>query len=435
MKLEIFSGKITSHRGCFFALATLVFIFIAKPHQTFAGASFVESYVIISGGSGAGDYYYEVIDNGGGNTPLVSIGNYNLLSGTNLVLKGGQNKVTVTPNDYQKSWNTQSINYRFYLDGSTAPSYTSMGNFTWGGDAYPTYTWTKSDLSPTLASSSTASGTYNLQVYSYGQATYWSGSADTGWWMTDSSTTTATINLFYGATAGGTQSSAFTGSGYFNFNGSGQTYTLNAANTYTGETQIDAGTVSITSTGSLSSSSMVYLGNGGNSSNAGLTLAGTTTFANNLQANVSAGAGTRTITKSDATSQTMSGAITLNQSTSFDIASGGSLALSGVVGGTNAFTKTGAGTMTLSGSSANTFSSGTVTVSAGTLVLNKSANTAAIAGRPVTVSSGATLRTDAAVPRASHAGPDGRSGVVLPGGTWVLADSGARARLLIGRAD
>ncbi|NCY23015.1 hypothetical protein EBX31_13825, partial [bacterium] len=65
----------------------------------------------------------------------------------------------------------------------------------------------------------------------------------------------------------------------------------------------------------------------------------------------------------------MSGAITLNNLTTFDVASGGSLTLSGVVGGTNSFTKSGLGTMTLSGSSANTFSVGTVTVSAGTLIL------------------------------------------------------------------
>ena len=171
---------------------------------------------------------------------LVNIGNYNLLSGTDLVLKGGQNKVTVSSPDYQKSWNVQSMNYRFYLDGATVPAYSQMGNFTWGGDAYPTYTWTKSDMSQTLATATTASGSYRFQVSSYGQATYWNGSADTGYYMTDSSATTATINLFYGATATDTQPRAFTGSGWFNFNNSTGTYTLNAANTYSGETQIDA---------------------------------------------------------------------------------------------------------------------------------------------------------------------------------------------------
>jgi autotransporter-associated beta strand protein len=56
-------------------------------------------------------------------------------------------------------------------------------------------------------------------------------------------------------------------------------------------------------------------------------------------------------------------------------------------------TKTGAGTVTLSGASANTFS-GMTTVSAGTLELNKTAGTDALAGN-VTVNSGAILLVSA----------------------------------------
>ncbi|NBU71343.1 MAG: hypothetical protein EBS53_07835, partial [Bacteroidetes bacterium] len=62
--------------------------------------------------------------------------------------------------------------------------------------------------------------------------------------------------------------------------------------------------------------------------------------------------------------------------------------------GNASFTKYDAGTLTLAGTNANTLS-GASTVNAGTLVLNKSANVAAIAGA-LTISSGATLRTDAA---------------------------------------
>ena len=191
------------------------------------------------------------------------------------------------------------------------------------------------------------------------------------------------------------------------------TLTLNAVMNYTGNTEIDQGTVAIGSGGGLASGSAVFIGSGANNLDSTLSLAGTTTFANNLVVNPSTGSGTRTITKSDATSQAMSGAITLNRSTSFDVVSGGTLALSGVVSGNEAFTKTGDGIMVLSGGSANTFSAGTVTVSAGTLVLNKSANTSAIAGRPISISSGATLRTDAA-------GQIGSAPLVTANGTFDL---------------
>ena len=366
-----------------------------------ADVAIQESYVIINNGSG--NYYYEGKDNGGTNTPFSTINaTVNLLASPTLTLNGGQTKTVASGGDYQNSSNYERLYYRFYNSTGTPGAYSTISeSFLASQPAYPNYTWETSNSNINLISGKD-SGTYYLDVYWDGNGSWWNGSSQQYYtsaanaYGSSGSPIRAIYSLFYGATTTGTQPSAFTGTGYFNFNGSGQTYTLNAANTYTGQTQIDAGTVSITSTGSLSSSSMVYLGNGGNSSNAGLTLAGTTTFGNTLQVNQNNGSGTRTITKSDATSQTMSGTITLNQLTSFDVASGGTLTLSGVVGGTNSFTKIGSGTMILSGSSANTFNSGSVTVSAGTLVLNKSANTSAIAGRPVDIASGATMRTDAA---------------------------------------
>ncbi len=58
-----------------------------------------------------------------------------------------------------------------------------------------------------------------------------------------------------------------------------------------------------------------------------------------------------------------------------------SATISGVIAGTQGMNKSGTGTLTLAGgSSANTLT-GTTTVNAGTLVLNKTANTVAIAGR------------------------------------------------------
>ena len=72
------------------------------------------------------------------------------------------------------------------------------------------------------------------------------------------------------------------------------------------------------------------------------------------------------------------------------------LAITGVISGGGSYTLRNQGiTVTLSGAAANTFTGTTTVMNTSTLVLNKSANTAAIAGF-VTIDSGATVRTDAA---------------------------------------
>ncbi|MFM8807962.1 MAG: beta strand repeat-containing protein, partial [Chthoniobacterales bacterium] len=139
------------------------------------------------------------------------------------------------------------------------------------------------------------------------------------------------------------------------------TLTLGAVNNYTGNTEIDAGTLSIGSGGGLSSSSMLFLGSGLNNSDATLLLAGTTTLANAIQVNTTNSAGSggaRFITKSDATSQTLSGNFTNNLQTSVNVAnSAGNLALSGAMAGSGNIVKVGEGTLALSGSSGS-FSGG-----------------------------------------------------------------------------
>ena len=73
-----------------------------------------------------------------------------------------------------------------------------------------------------------------------------------------------------------------------------------------------------------------------------------------------------------------------------------SLNINGVISGTGAYNIKDQGiTVTYSGSGANTFSGTTTVENSSTLVLNKSANTAAIAGSLI-VNSGATVRTDSA---------------------------------------
>jgi autotransporter-associated beta strand protein len=88
-------------------------------------------------------------------------------------------------------------------------------------------------------------------------------------------------------------------------------------------------------------------------------------------------------------SVTYTGALSAAGATTLTAAAGGTTTFSGIVSGAGTVTKTGAGTVTLSGVSDNTFT-GMTTVSAGTLRLNKSADTDAIAG-DLTIQSGATL--------------------------------------------
>ena len=194
---------------------------------------------------------------------------------------------------------------------------------------------------------------------------------------------TLTLDVTSGNAVTGTQNLTVGGSGNVTINdninisssklvkdGSG-VLTLGAAMTYSGNTEVDAGTLSISSAGDLTDSSMFYLGSGSVGQNATLQIAGTTAFGNALQVN--SGSGSRTISKTDATSQTMSGVITNNNSTTVSVTqSGGNLTASGAISGSGALVKTGSGTFTLSGNSTSYtggiyIDSGTVVQSAGSM--------------------------------------------------------------------
>jgi autotransporter-associated beta strand protein len=99
--------------------------------------------------------------------------------------------------------------------------------------------------------------------------------------------------------------------------------------------------------------------------------------------------GSGTLGIEEAGTATFSGNILNNNAATFTAASGGTATFSGAISGAGTLSKTGIGTVTLSGASANTFT-GTTTVSAGTLELNKTADVAAIAG-DIEVNDGAFL--------------------------------------------
>jgi fibronectin-binding autotransporter adhesin len=152
------------------------------------------------------------------------------------------------------------------------------------------------------------------------------------------------------------------------------TLTLSGANTYTGLTTISAGTLSAqnpTALGTAANGTTVTSGatldiNGVAIVNEAVTIDGIGVGGN--------GALTGTGVAS------LSGGVTLG-STTPTIGGTGTLTLSGVIanGAGNTLTKVGTGTLTLAGAAANTYT-GTTTVNAGTLELNKTAGVNALGG-------------------------------------------------------
>jgi autotransporter-associated beta strand protein len=173
----------------------------------------------------------------------------------------------------------------------------------------------------------------------------------------------------------------------------GNNVTLNAANTYTGETQINNGTLTLGASGNLAAGSNVFLGNGTVAFNAALVINNNNSYGNNLTVNTSSGSGTRTLTIGASNTPSLSGSFAVNRALEINSGASANLTLSGVVSGASNVSKTGSGNLTLSGATANSYS-GDLTVSAGTLTLNKSAGTKA--ADDVIVSVGATLSTNAA---------------------------------------
>jgi autotransporter-associated beta strand protein len=214
------------------------------------------------------------------------------------------------------------------------------------------------------------------------------------------------------AGTGHTVSGAVTGNRGVVKQGTGS-LTLSGANTSTGGFFIDNGTLNLNG-GSLAFS-RIEIGSGvdGDQDPNDAKLAVTAgTFATSIVVNNDGTAGNRTIEFANSTgSATLSGTIVAEKTFSANVANSAATGvLSGVISGAGGLTKTGSGTLTLSGSSANSYS-GLTTISAGTLNLNKSSGNAIVGA--TTISSGATLLLSASNQVDSGAGDT----VTLSGGT------------------
>jgi fibronectin-binding autotransporter adhesin len=148
------------------------------------------------------------------------------------------------------------------------------------------------------------------------------------------------------------------------------TATLSGANTYTGTTAVNAGTLLIGAAapsganGALgNAASTVTVGDTSGSADAAIYTSGAFTVARKLS--VQAGSsGIKSIGGFSADASTFSGTIGLNDNVTLYAASGGNATLSGIISGAFNITQSGTGTVTLSGN--NTYT-GTTTITQGTI--------------------------------------------------------------------
>ncbi len=106
-------------------------------------------------------------------------------------------------------------------------------------------------------------------------------------------------------------------------------------------------------------------------------------------------------------------AANITNNTAFNYGSSAAQTLSGMISGTGSLTNSGSGTLTLSGTAANIYS-GLTTVSAGTLTLNKTAGVNAVGGNIAVIGGTLSLST-------SNQIPDSSSVAISGAGIWAQA--------------
>ncbi|NCY23016.1 hypothetical protein EBX31_13830 [bacterium] len=213
--------------GIFSVLLGCVIFGFATTNKGFAGMYYYGSEIGITVNGTTS--YYDLQGNQTANPDFngVNLGTYNLLGGSSLTLIGA--KVYVNRDngsDYINTNNTQTI-YWDVGQGSLT-TYTAQQILAGGPSGSSTayigsnnFTGQNYNLSVNLGADIITSGTYNIGFYLYGNASYDSGGQQyfnmNNYSNNGGANYIATITGYYGATTTGTQASAFTGTGYFNF--------------------------------------------------------------------------------------------------------------------------------------------------------------------------------------------------------------------------
>ena len=191
------------------------------------------------------------------------------------------------------------------------------------------------------------------------------------------------------------------------------TLTLSGSNTYSGLTNITAGTVVAANDGALGGSTYgntvadgaaLQLKGGSTVTEGSFTVTGSgsdgtgalrsLTGSNTLAAAVNLG-GSTTVSSDGGSALNVSGQVNLGSSNALTVSGNGTTEFSGAINGGGEILKTGSGTLTFSGSSSNSFSGG-LDIASGTVVLAKTAGTNATGGGAITVGDG-TGRAGSAV--------------------------------------
>ncbi len=195
------------------------------------------------------------------------------------------------------------------------------------------------------------------------------------------------------------------------------TLILGGANTYTGVTTVNNGTLQLdvsapnAAAGALgNASSAVLLGTASSPVNATLSLltngagvdVGRAITVGNFGASTTIGGLNTTGTS------TFSGNIDLGKATNLTAATGGTVAFTGLLSGTGAVTKTGAGTVTIGGGGNSTWT-GNLDIQAGTLNLNKTANFDVIGATQGAIGDLAAVTLSGATAVLSVGGPAGQT--------------------------
>jgi autotransporter-associated beta strand protein len=221
------------------------------------------------------------------------------------------------------------------------------------------------------------------------------------------------------------------------------TWTLSGANTYTGGTNINQGTILIgvsnvgTTSGALGpSTAAVNLGDTtGTSENASLLTNGAFTFSNNITVQ-SGNSGTATIGGNSANSSTFSGAINLNKNLTVTAVNAGTVNLTGSISnstGTNTVNITGAGTSNVvlnNTTTSNQFAPTTFSINSGKLSLGASNQIGNSTN--VTVNNGGTLNTAGFSEGSSTVGSTaGIGALTLAGGSTIDFKAGANGSTIL----